>query len=363
LGPGSWDPGPALQRKTTNLHTETLVTVVSDDLILLGHGSGGLLSHKLIEKVFLPHFGNALLSPLEDSALFESAEGLLAFTTDSYVVKPIFFPGGDIGRLAVCGTVNDLSMRGARPLHLSAGFIIEEGLPIDDLERVVASMHAAADEAGITIVCGDTKVVEKHAADKLFINTSGVGTVTKNVTVSVSNARPGDSVIVSGTVGDHGVTVLSQRQGLQFKSLIKSDAAPLNGLVQEMLAACSGIHAMRDPTRGGLATTLNEIAKSSKVGIEIEEDRVPVSEAVERACEMLGLDHLYLANEGKLVAVVAREETEHLLEVMRRHVYGRAATVIGQVTSERPGRVVMRNPFGIRRTIEILASDQFPRIC
>ena len=336
---------------------------MDDKLILLGHGSGGLLSHELIEKVFLRHFGNALLSPLEDAALFEAPDARLAFTTDSYVVKPIFFPGGDIGKLAVCGTVNDLSMRGARPLHLSAGFIIEEGLPIDDLERVVASMHAAAVEAGVAIVCGDTKVVERHAADKLFINTSGVGAVTRNINISVTNAQPGDSVIVSGTVGDHGVTILSQRQGLQFRSPIKSDVAPLNGLVQEMLASCSGIHAMRDPTRGGLATTLNEIAKSSKVGIEVEESGIPVSDAVERACEMLGLDYLYLANEGKLVAVVAKQDTERLLEVMRNHAYGSAATVIGQVTSERPGRVVMRNPFGIRRTIEILASDQFPRIC
>jgi hydrogenase expression/formation protein HypE len=340
-----------------------MVAFMGDKLILLGHGSGGLLSHDLIEKVFLHHFGNALLSPLEDSALFESPGSLLAFTTDSYVVKPIFFPGGDIGRLAVCGTVNDLSMRGARPLHLSAGFIIEEGLPIGELERVVASMHAAADEAGVTIICGDTKVVERHAADKLFINTSGVGAVTRNIDISVRNAQPGDSVIVSGTVGDHGVTVLSQRQGLQFTSPIKSDVAPLNGLVQEMLAGSPSIHAMRDPTRGGLATTLNEIAKSSRVGIEIEEDRVPVSEAVERACEMLGLDHLYLANEGKLVAVVAKEGTERLLDVMRNHVYGSGASVIGQVTSERPGRVVMRNRYGIKRFVEVLASDQFPRIC
>ena len=336
---------------------------MDDKLILLGHGSGGLLSHELIEKLFLPHFGNAVLSPLEDAALFEAPDARLAFTTDSYVVKPIFFPGGDIGRLAICGTVNDLSMRGARPLHLSAGFIIEEGLPIDDLERIVASMHAAADEAGVTIVCGDTKVVEKHAADKLFINTSGVGAVAPHVDISVSNARPGDSVIVSGTMGDHGVTVLSQRQGLQFKSIIRSDVAPLNGLVQEMLAACPGIRAMRDPTRGGLATTLNEIARSSKVGIEIEEDRVPVSKAVERACELLGLDYLYLANEGKLVALVPKEETERLLKVMRNHVYGSGASVIGQVTSERPGRVVIRNRFGIKRFVEVLASDQFPRIC
>ncbi len=336
---------------------------MDEKLILLGHGSGGLLSHELIEKIFLRHLGNELLSPLEDSALFESPGDLLAFTTDSYVVQPIFFPGGDIGRLAVCGTVNDLSMRGARPLHLSAGFIIEEGLPLDELERVVVSMHEAAQEASVTIVCGDTKVVEKHAADKLFINTSGVGVVAGNLTVSVRNAQPGDSVIVSGTIGDHGVTILSQRKGLQFKASVKSDAAPLNGLVHEMLACCSGIHAMRDPTRGGLATTLNEIAKSSRVGIEIEEEKIPVSEAVERACEMLGLDPLYLANEGKLVAVISRDDTERVLDVMRNHVYGRSAAVIGTVTSERPGRVFVRNPFGIRRVIEILASDQFPRIC
>ena len=336
---------------------------MDEKLILLGHGSGGLLSHELVEKVFLRHLGNAVLSPLEDSAVFESPDSLLAFTTDSYVVKPIFFPGGDIGRLAVCGTVNDLSMRGARPLYLSAGFIIEEGLPVDELEKVVASMARAADEAGVSIACGDTKVVERHAADKLFINTSGVGVLARGVTISVSNAKPQDSVIVSGTVGDHGITILSQRQGLQFKASTTSDAAPLNGLVQEMLAGCPGIHAMRDPTRGGLATTLNEIAKSSRVGIEIEEESIPVSGPVDRACEMLGLDPLYLANEGKLVALVAKEETERLLDIMRNNVYGRAAAVIGRVTAERSGRVFVRNPYGIKRVIEILASDQFPRIC
>jgi hydrogenase expression/formation protein HypE len=336
---------------------------MDDKLILLGHGSGGLLSHELIEKVFLRHFANASLSPLEDAALFESPGSRLAFTTDSYVVKPIFFPGGDIGRLAVCGTVNDLSMRGARPLHLSAGFIIEEGLPVEELERVVASMSAAAAEAGVTIVCGDTKVVEKHAADKLFINTSGVGFVPRATNISVASARPGDSIIVSGTMGDHGITILSQRQGLQFKSPITSDVAPLNGLVQAMLAACPAIHALRDPTRGGLATTLNEIAKSSHIGIEIEEGRTPVSEAVEWACEMLGLDYLYLANEGKLVAVVPESNTEGVLAAMRNHAYGRSATLIGRVTEEHPGRVVIKNPFGVKRVIEILASDQFPRIC
>ncbi len=340
-----------------------MVVLMDKELILLGHGSGGLLSHDLIERVFLRWLGNEILSPLEDSALFESPDGLLAFTTDSYVVKPIFFPGGDIGRLAVCGTVNDLSMRGARPLYLSAGFIIEEGLPLDELERVVASMRAAADEANVIIACGDTKVVEKHAADKLFINTAGVGLVKENLTISARNAQPGDTVIVSGTIGDHGITILSQRQGLHFRTLTKSDVAPLNGMVQEMLSGCPGVHALRDPTRGGLATTLNEIAKSSGVGIEIEEANIPLSDAVQRACEMLGLDHLYLANEGKLVASVAADETERLLEIVHNHVYGRDAAVIGQVTAERPGRVFMRNAFGVKRVIEILASDQFPRIC
>ncbi len=336
---------------------------MNDKLILLGHGSGGLLSHELIETLFLRHFGNAALSPLEDAALFESPGSRLAFTTDSYVVKPIFFPGGDIGRLAVCGTVNDLSMRGARPLHLSAGFIIEEGFPIEQLERVAASMSNAAAEASVSIVCGDTKVVEKGAADRLFINTSGVGAVPAGINVSVSNARPGDSVIVSGTIGDHGITILSQRQGLQFKSPIASDVAPLNGLVRSMLTACPAIRTMRDPTRGGLATTLNEIAKSSHVGIEFDEDRIPVSEAVEWACEMLGLDYLDLANEGKLVSVVPEGDAERLLATMRSHAYGSSATLIGRVTEEHPGRVVMKNRFGVKRIVEVLASDQFPRIC
>ena len=336
---------------------------MNDKLILLGHGSGGLLGRELIQQVFLPHFANAALSPLEDAALLEWPGSSLALTTDSYVVKPIFFPGGDIGKLAICGTVNDLAMRGARPLYLSAGFIIEEGLPVEELERVAASMSAAAAEAGVTIVCGDTKVVEKHAADRLFITTSGVGVVPQGVDISAANARPGDMVIVSGTVGDHGIAVLSQRQGLHFRSPAISDVAPLNGLVHDMLAASSAIHAMRDPTRGGLATTLNEIAESSRVGIEIEEGNIPVSGAVERACEMLGLDHLYLANEGKLVATVADGDTERVLYAMRGHTYGGSAGVIGRVTEEHPGRVVMKNRFGVKRVVQVLASDQLPRIC
>jgi len=336
---------------------------VADNLILLGHGSGGLLSHELIEQVFLRHFANAALAPLEDAALLEFPGSRLAFTTDSYVVKPIFFPGGDIGKLAVCGTVNDLAMRGAHPLYISAGFIIEEGLPVTELEQVVASMATTAREAGVSIVCGDTKVVEKHAADKLFINTAGVGAVPDQIDVSVGNARPGDSLILSGTVGDHGMAILSQRQGLAFRSSITSDAAPLNGLVSNMLNICPHVRAMRDPTRGGLATTLNEIAKSSGVGIEIEEGKVPVSEAVEWACEMLGLDYLYLANEGKLVAIVPEPEAARLVDAMRRHRHGREAVVIGHVTEGHPGKVVMRNTYGVRRVIDVLASDQFPRIC
>ena len=334
-----------------------------DDLILLGHGSGGLLSRELIERMFVRHFANAALIPLEDAALLESPGSRIAFTTDSYVVKPIFFPGGDIGRLAVCGTINDLSMRGAQPLYISAGFIIEEGLPLAELERVVESMAATAREAGVSIVCGDTKVVEKNAADRLFINTAGVGAVPEQINVSVGNAKPGDSVILSGTLGDHGMAILSQRQGLKFRSNITSDVAPLNGLVSRMIAVCPNIRAMRDPTRGGLATALNEIARSSAVGIEIDEGAIPVSLAVERACEMLGLDYLYLANEGKLLAMVPEPEATNLVNAMREHPHGREAAVIGRVTGEHPGTVVMRNAYGVRRVISLLASDQFPRIC
>jgi hydrogenase expression/formation protein HypE len=337
---------------------------MDEKLILLGHGSGGGLSHDLIEGLFVRHFGNPLLLPLEDASAFDLPPGKTAFTTDSYVVKPIFFPGGDIGRLAVCGTVNDLSMRGARPLYLSAGFIIEEGFPRADLERIVVSMSDAAREAGVSIVCGDTKVVERRAADGLFINTAGVGFIPVGISVSVQNARPGDAVIVSGTIGDHGVTVLSQRQGLHFKSPVKSDVAPLNGLAQAMLdAAPAAVHVMRDPTRGGIATTLKEIASNSSVGIEIEEERLPVSEAVGAACEMLGLDYLYLANEGKLVAIVAEDRAGQVLDAMKAHPYGPDAAVIGRVTADRPGMVTIRNPFGAKRIVEMLAGDQFPRIC
>ncbi len=336
---------------------------MDENIVLLGHGSGGGLSHELIEGLFVRYFGNPLLLPLEDASVFSLPQGRIAFTTDSYVVKPLFFPGSDIGRLSVCGTVNDLSVRGARPLYLSAGFIIEEGFSLSDLEKIVASMASAAEEAGVSIVCGDTKVVERRAADGLYINTAGVGIVAEGVSVSVRNARPGDAVIVSGTMGDHGVTVLSQRQSLHFRSPLRSDVAPLNSLVQSILDATRSVHAMRDPTRGGLATTLKEIATGSSVGIDIEEERIPVSGAVKGACEMLGLDYLYLANEGKLVAVVPEPDAPSVLEAMRANAHGADAAIIGRVTADHPGMVFIRNPFGTRRILEMLASDQFPRIC
>lgn len=336
---------------------------MSDDIILLAHGSGGGLSQELIRRVFVTHFDNQLLSRLEDASVFTAEGTRLAFTTDSYVVKPLFFPGGDIGRLSVCGTVNDLSMMGAKPLYLSTGFILEEGLRVGDLERIVRSMSDAAKEAGVKIICGDTKVVEKKAADSVFINTAGIGFVREDVQISIANSRPGDLVLVSGTIGDHGITIMSQREGLQFRSDVKSDAAPLNHLVHDMLEASTRIHSMRDPTRGGLATTLNEIAISSQVGIEIDEAKLPVSEGVAWACEMLGLDFLYLANEGKLVATVAADDADRLLAAMRENRWGADAAVIGRVTEDHPGHVVIKSPFGAKRIVSVLAGDQFPRIC
>jgi hydrogenase expression/formation protein HypE len=330
--------------------------------ILLAHGSGGRLAHDLIEKVLVKPLSNPLLDRLDDSAVF-SCSGRLAFTTDSYVVNPIFFPGGDIGKLAVCGTVNDLSMVGAKPLYLSLAFIIEEGLTLDELEHVLISVQAAAREAQVQIVTGDTKVVNKGSADKLFVNTAGVGLVPEGIDISGSNAKPGDKVILSGTIGDHGIAVLSQREGLGFSTRLESDCAPLNGLVAEMMAASNRIHALRDPTRGGLATTLNEIASQSKVGIRIEEEKVPVRNEVRGACEMLGIDPLYVANEGKLVALVHPEDAGAVLNRMRQHRYGRDAAVIGEVRADRPGRVVMKTALGASRIVDMLVGDPLPRIC
>jgi hydrogenase expression/formation protein HypE len=289
--------------------------------------------------------------------------GRLAFTTDSYVVQPIFFPGGDIGKLAVCGTVNDLAMVGATPHYLSLAFIIEEGLLISDLEKVVNSIKETTADAGVAVVTGDTKVVNRGTADKLFINTAGIGTVAAGVDISSHNARPGDMLILSGAVGDHGIAVLSQREGINFTTELKSDCAPLNGLVAEMLASSHNIHCLRDPTRGGLATTLNEIAEQSSVSIRIYEEKIPVREAVSSACEMLGLDPLYVANEGKLVAAVSPGDAEKILERMKKHQYGRDAAIIGEIMEENPGRVVMETRLGTTRIVDMLVGEPLPRIC
>lgn len=333
-----------------------------DKTILLAHGSGGKLSHELLEKNLLPPFSNPLLDKLDDSAVFEFS-GRLAFTTDSYVVNPIFFPGGDIGKLAVCGTVNDLAMSGAKPLYLSVSLIIEEGLLIEELERIIKSIKAATKEAEITIVTGDTKVVNRGNADKLFINTSGLGIIPPQLDISGANARVSDKIILSGNIGDHGIAVMSQREGLKFSTPIKSDCAPLNKLVSQMLEASSQIHCLRDPTRGGLATTLNELAKQSNVGITIEEEKVPVAEAVRAVCELLGFDPLYIANEGKLVAIVDSAHAESVLAKMKQNRYGTNASIIGEVTSDHPGRVIMKTRLGASRIIDMLSGELLPRIC
>jgi len=335
---------------------------VLKDKILLAHGSGGKLAHELVERSFLKALANPLLAKLDASAVFDLS-GRLAFTTDSYVVSPIFFPGGDIGKLAVYGTVNDLAMSGAKPLYLSLSFIIEEGLAQDELSQVVDSVQKAAQQAEVEIVTGDTKVVHRGSADKLFINTAGVGIIAKGVDISGSNARPGDKVLLSGTIGDHGIAVLSQREGLSFSTQLESDCAPLGGLVAEMLAASPNIHCLRDPTRGGLATTLNEMAKQSKVSIRIEEETIPVREEVLAACEMLGFDPLYVANEGKLVAIVPAEDADKVLKAMRENHYGKDAAIIGEVRAEHPGRVVMKTCLGSSRIIDMLVGDLLPRIC
>ena len=341
------------------------------DVVLLAHGSGGQLSHELVERVFVRHFSNPALLQLDDAAVVDipgrptPAVPRLALSTDSYVVSPLFFPGGDIGKLAVCGTVNDLSMSGARPLWLTAGFILEEGLPLSDLERIVASMAATARRAGVQVVAGDTKVVDRGSADRLFINTAGLGLLPPGVEISGDRAQPGDAVLLSGSIGDHGMTIMTQREGLQFDSPLESDCAPLQGLVADLLAALPAgtLHCLRDPTRGGLATTLNELAGRSNVGIELEETAVPVRDAVRGACELLGLDPLYVANEGKLIAIVAPEVAGTALEVLLTHEYGKEATVIGQVTDAHAGRVVLHTVLGAHRIVDMLVGEQLPRIC
>jgi hydrogenase expression/formation protein HypE len=331
--------------------------------VLLGHGSGGKLSAQLIDRVFLPAFGNPTLNQMNDQATFSINGMRMAMTTDSFVVNPLFFSGGDIGSLAVHGTVNDLAMGGAQPLYMSVAFILEEGLPLADLERIVESMHTAAQSAGVEIVTGDTKVVEQGKGDGLFINTTGIGLVPSALKFGSDQARPGDKIILSGTLGDHGIAILAQREGLEFETTIQSDSAPLHGLVNAILATEASIRCMRDPTRGGLSSSLNEIAGRSRVGMMIEEEAIPVHEEVRGACELLGLDPLYVANEGKMIAIVEGASADRVVDAMRSHEYGRQARVIGTVVDQHAGTVVMRTMFGTTRIVDMLAGDQLPRIC
>lgn len=344
---------------------------MSDELIRLDHGSGGDLSRKLVEEIITPSLANPLLDPLDDGAVFDPTGllnrvgpgGALAMTTDSYVVTPIFFPGGDIGSLAIHGTVNDLAMCGAIPAYLTCGLILEEGLPLADLERIVKSLARAAREAGVQIVSGDTKVVDKGSADKVFINTAGVGVVPAGVKVSAGNARPGDAVILSGTMADHGLTIMAQREGLGLTTNLLSDSAPLGGMVQNLIRACPEIRVLRDPTRGGVGTALNEIARSSGVEILLDEAAIPIRDEVRAGCELLGLDPLYLANEGKLLAIVPENKAEQGLAAIRADKYGREVAIIGRVGADNPGRVVLETPIGTTRIIGVLSGDQLPRIC
>ena len=334
-----------------------------NDTVLLGHGSGGKLSADLTRDVFLAAFQNPILARMDDQAIVSINGMRLAFTTDTFVVKPLFFPGGDIGSLAVHGTVNDLAMGGAQPLFLSAAFIIEEGLPMETLRAVVTSLQRAAAAAGVQVVTGDTKVVEKGSGDGLFINTSGIGVVPEGIQLSASQARPGDRVLLSGAIGEHGIAILAKREGLEFESELASDSAALHTLVAEMLGASHDIRCLRDPTRGGVSSTLNEIAAQSRVGVEIDERAIPLREEVKGACEMLGLDPLYVANEGKLIAIVAPDAADPVLDAMRRHPLGGQAQIIGSVTAAHPGMVTMRTLVGPSRVVDMLAGDQLPRIC
>ncbi len=331
--------------------------------IVMGHGGGGKLSAELVEHLFLPAFANETLAGLGDSAQLDVNGARLAFSTDSYVVRPLFFPGGNIGELAVNGTINDIAMSGARPLFLSTGFILEEGLALDTLGAIAESMGAAARAAGVALVAGDTKVVDKGHGDGVFINTSGFGLIPEGIQIGPDKARPGDVVIVSGALGVHGIAIMSVREGLEFGTVIESDTAPLNGLVAAMLVVTRDIHVLRDPTRGGLASTLNEIAAASGVGISYEERKLPVPPEVQAACDILGMDPVYIANEGKLVAIVPPAEAEAVLAAMQAHPLGAGATVIGQVTDQHPGVVVAKTGIGGSRVVDMQVGEQLPRIC
>lgn len=337
---------------------------MTSELISLDHGSGGKIAHRLTAELFLPLFDNPILSDLHDGAVLTLNDRTrVAFSTDTFTVTPLFFPGGDIGELAVNGTVNDVAMCGATPLFISLALIIEEGFPMADLTRILQSIQRAATQAGVQVVTGDTKVVPKGAADGLFINTSGIGIIPEDVTIGSTAARPGDKIILSGTMADHGMTILTQREGLSFDSDIQSDSAPLNQMVAKILAASDKVHVLRDPTRGGVGTTLNEIAESSRAGIALQESRLPVRDAVAGVCELLGFDPLYVANEGKLLAFVAADDADTVLAAIRSDTFGREACIIGDVTADHPGQVILETRIGGRRIVDMLTGEQLPRIC
>ncbi len=336
---------------------------MTQEKILLDHGSGGKVSHTLFSEEILPLFENPELLKQDDGAILDIEGTRLAFSTDSYVVDPIFFPGGNIGDLAVNGTINDIAMCGAIPKFISVGLIMEEGLPIKDFKRILAAMAAAAKKAGVKIVTGDTKVVPKGKADKIFINTSGIGVISPDVNVSGNNAKPGDKIIISGTIADHGITILSSREGLKFDSDIKTDSAPLNKMVHSIIQSGCDIHVLRDPTRGGLGTTLNEIASQSCAGIKIDEQSLPVRGAVQGICELLGFDPLYIANEGKLIAFVPEKDAQKVLEIIQQDEFGKDAVIIGEVTDKDPGKVFLQTTIGGVRIVDMLTGEQLPRIC
>jgi hydrogenase expression/formation protein HypE len=331
--------------------------------VLLAHGGGGTLSHQLISKIFFSQFDNEFLKEQHDSAVFNIDKSRLAFTTDSYVVQPIFFPGGNIGELAVNGTVNDLVVAGARPLYISVGFIIEEGLLIEDLWKIVLSMKEAARKSGIKIVTGDTKVVDKGKGDKIFINTSGIGIIKEGMNISPKRCMPGDKIILSGRISDHGIAIMSAREGLEFETTIVSDTAPLIDLLECIEKFGDKIHVMRDPTRGGIASSLNEIAEIAKVGMLIDEEKIPILDEVKGACEILGLDPLYIANEGKMIAIVSNEMADNVFKEWRKTDLGKESEIIGEVTSENPGTILMKTTIGSKRIVDMISGEQLPRIC
>jgi hydrogenase expression/formation protein HypE len=336
-----------------------------DDTIVMGHGSGGKMTNDLIRSVFQKYFKNKFLSAGNDFAQLPIPEtpGRLSVSTDGHIVSPIFFPGGDIGKLAICGTVNDMCMSGAKPLYITASFILEEGLPITDLESIVASMQVAAQEAGVMVIAGDTKVVEKGKGDGIFISTTGIGWLSENTEIRGDLAQSGDVILVSGTMGDHGIAVLAARGDLGFETDIQSDVAPLNSLIQEILKVAPQTHVLRDPTRGGLATTLNEIAQQSKVGLLVYEDSIPIQPAVQAASDLLGFDPLYIANEGKLIVIIPAADKDAVLNKMQLSRYGKNAVHIGEVVPTHPGRVIMKTSIGTTRILDIMAGEMLPRIC